>query len=342
MTAHGDDGVRVAELLCDWLEAEFGDPVEMVGSPTSIEGGLDSWIHRVRFSGAALPAEWRQPLIARVKRRADAVAMAHREADIQEWAARVGYPCPQILAVFDPGELLDLPVQIMDFVPGVTLLRATTTAPWRAPAVVGRLAELQARLHDLDPEGFPIGEAPEDLAERRLSLVRSTVDVTDDVALTRGLERVEALLPRLRAAPAVVCHGDFHPLNVLVDDDDSWVLDWTDAGLGDRHGDVSRTMLLFRLASVVADGRVQRRALAVAGPWMARRHQRAYELHAPLDPARLALWDPVHLLHGWSQVIGLHHGQFTDAGSDSRTSTVPIALGEQLRSRFETAIGLVE
>jgi aminoglycoside phosphotransferase (APT) family kinase protein len=128
---------------------------------------------------------------------------------------------------------------------------------------------------------------------------------------------------------------------VLVDGGHSWVLDWTDAGLGDRHGDVARTTLLLEVAAIVATGRAERSALRVAGPWMARRYLREYRRHALLDPDRLALWTPVHLLHGWSQVVGLHSGRFSDSGSDDRTSTVPASLGDQFRSRFETAMSAV-
>jgi hypothetical protein len=74
---------------------------------------------------------------------------------------------------------------------------------------------------------------------------------------------------------------------------------------------------------------------------MARRYVRDYQRHALLDRARLALWEPVHLLHGWSQVVALHSGQFSDGGSDDRTSTVPASLGDQLRSWFETAMSAV-
>ena len=35
--------------------------------------------------------------------------------------------------------------------------------------------------------------------------------------------------------PHVVCNGDFHPLNVMVDGDRASVIDWTDAGLGPRQ-----------------------------------------------------------------------------------------------------------
>jgi aminoglycoside phosphotransferase (APT) family kinase protein len=357
MVATGADAGLVAEYLRRWLEGAFGGSVITMGTPSSIAGGLDSWIHRVRYEGAALPGPWRRTLAVRVKRHAHAGELAEREAAIQGWCADAGYPSPRVLVVFQPGDLLEAPVQVMELVPGSTVLATVTSSPWNAPRLLARLAALQARLHELDPTGFPAGGEFEDLAERRLELVRTTVDETNDPHLADALDRVEALLPRLRDPPAVVCHGDFHPLNVLVDGEHSWVLDWTDAGLGDRHGDVARTALLFKVAAIVASGRAERTALGVAGPWMARRYLRDYRRHALLDPARLALWEPVHLLHGWSQVVGLHSGQFSsqfsgqfsdgesddepDDESDDRTSTVPASLGDQLRSWFETAMSAV-
>jgi aminoglycoside phosphotransferase (APT) family kinase protein len=341
MPATGADAGLVAEQLRRWLEGTFGGSVLIAATPSSIDGGLDSWIHRVRYEGTSLPDAWRGSLVVRVKRHADAGVIAEREAAVQAWCTEAGYPCPRMHAVFQPGDLLDSAAQVMDLVPGSTALAALTSSPWNAPQLLARLAELQARLHRLDPTGFLADDDSEDLAERRLTLVRTTIDETNDRDLAHALARVEALFPRLRDAPPVVCHGDFHPLNVLVDGADSWVLDWTDAGLGDRHGDVARTTLLFRVAAIAASGRVERGALRVAGPWMARRYVRDYQRHALLDRARLALWEPVHLLHGWSQVVALHSGQFSDGGSDDRTSTVPASLGDQLRSWFETAMSAV-
>ena len=69
----------------------------------------------------------------------------------------------------------------------------------------------------------------------------------------------------------MICHGDFHPLNVLVDGDDAWLIDWTDAALGPREGDVARTLLLFEVASIAAGSSVERAALSWLGPRLERR-----------------------------------------------------------------------
>jgi aminoglycoside phosphotransferase (APT) family kinase protein len=131
----------------------------------------------------------------------------------------------------------------------------------------------------------------------------------------------------------VVCHGDFHPLNVMVDGERASVIDWTDAGLGPREADVSRTLLLFHIAAIAAGSAVERVALRVAGPRLAGRYRRAYETGAPLDPRRLRAWEALHALHGWSQVRMLH-----DGASSSEPARIPPEVGDFLQARFEATV----
>jgi len=148
------------------------------------------------------------------------------------------------------------------------------------------------------------------------------------------MARIECVADRLRDAPPAVCHGDFHPMNVIVSGRRGAVIDWTDAGVGDRYGDVARTLLLFEIASIAASNAVERLALRRIGPTLGRWYRRSYAADAPLDQERIALWTPVHLLHGWSQVRGLHAGRFADDG----TERIPASFGDELRRRFEAAM----
>jgi aminoglycoside phosphotransferase (APT) family kinase protein len=126
---------------------------------------------------------------------------------------------------------------------------------------------------------------------------------------------------------------------VLVDGPHGAVIDWSDAGLGDRHGDVARSVLLFELASVASSGRAERVALRAVGPRMAATYRRAYESSLPLDPQRLALWRPAHLVHGWAQVLGARSGRFDDDGS--LAARLPDGLLADLQRRFADAIAAV-
>jgi aminoglycoside phosphotransferase (APT) family kinase protein len=134
--------------------------------------------------------------------------------------------------------------------------------------------------------------------------VRFVLDRVSHNELAVGLAAVEdRILPLLDDGDPRICHGDFHPLNVLVDDDRTSVVDWTDAGIGDRHADIARTAWLFRLASVAAPRPSERAVLRSIAPVLARRYLASYRFHRSFDPDRLRLWMPLHLLHAWAMAI---------------------------------------
>lgn len=334
------DPAAVGAAVRTWASHRFDSEVSLVDAPRAVGGGFDSYIHFVHLAGPGLPDAWRAPLVVRIVPSVDRTDRAEVEAATQTWAADAGYPAPRVLAVLRPEELLGLPAQIIERVPGVTMLDALTRRPWRARALVDQLADLQLQLHDLDPSTWPRDAVPTALAEVRLSLTRRAVAELDDRELARALEQAEALVPRcFEGGDRVLCHGDFHPLNVLVDGSIAYVIDWTDAGLGPREADVSRTALLFEVAAIAADSSVERLALRAAGPRLARRYRNRYTAAAPLDTDRFRAWEALHALHGWAQVAMLHAGAFDDASSSAGNhDAVPLDLADWLRRRFETVI----
>jgi uncharacterized protein (TIGR02172 family) len=57
-----------------------------------------------------------------------------------------------------------------------------------------------------------------------------------------------SLLDALRSQPEAdrVCHGDFHPANLLIDGNNAHVIDWIDASSGNPLADVARTSIILR------------------------------------------------------------------------------------------------
>lgn len=328
----------VAQVLVDVAGQRFGGEVATAGAPTRVGAGFDSYIHLVQLAGPTLPPPWSAPLVVRLLPEADRLPQARREAAVQGWCAERDYPAPAVLAVLAPEEGFGLPAQVMARAPGVTALDACTSRPWRALAVVDLLAELQLRLHALDPAGMPGVGSPTALADQRLALPRRVVERTGSPELAAALEDVEQILPLALADPAPVpCHGDFHPLNVMVDGRHGEVIDWTDAGVGPREADVARTLMIFHVAAIAADSALQRLLLARVGPLLARRYRRTYTRSATLDPTRLRAWEALHAVHGWSQVLMLHAGGFDDSSSAEATD-VPLHLAPYLEGRMREAL----
>jgi aminoglycoside phosphotransferase (APT) family kinase protein len=320
----------VAEALAADTGERFATGVTVVGEPTTAGEGMDNEIVFVQLDGAGLPEVWRGPLVVRVQPDADRFEVAEAEVAVQRWCQVVGYPAPDVLALYEPGRIAEASAQVMVRVPGVPMLEAMIPTVWRGPALVARLADLHVQLHRAPADAWPLPEVS--LARRRLRPVRNWVEQLDDAPLGEALSRVDELVPYLEDHEASPCHGDFHPLNVLVAGETASVIDWTDAGLGDRHGDVARTQLLFRVAAVAATSPAERALLRAVGPVLATRYLRCYSAQLPLDRQRLGTWEVVHLLHGWAQVRALHAGII---GRDRERERVPPTLAPWLQQRLE-------
>lgn len=326
------------QVLVDWLRGRFGPDVELDEVSETSGAGFDSEIHFVSLAGSDVPEDWRGPLVLRIKPDVDRYDIALREMAIQNWCTEAGLPVPQVLEVLEPGQPFDRPTQVMERAPGVMLLDVLLSSPWRFRSLMGELAGLHAMVHRVDPEGFPPGD---DLLDRRLALTRYTAEHLDHEPLRRALADVEAIAPRLRGGLPTVCHGDFHPLNVVVGPAGLQLIDWTDAGVGDRHGDVARTLLLFSVAWLAAGSPAERLALRAAGPILGRAYRRAYRRQLDLDEERVALWKPVHLLHGWSQAIGVKEGLFASSEQTGNDERIPDSLAGKLESRFRASLAVV-
>lgn len=302
MTSIPPSPEAVGSQLQAWLADRYGDGVSLGALPKRLEGGFDYWTYALSFEGQPLPQEWSGPLVVRIAPQAHRLAMLERESRYQSWATEHGFPAPSVVELIPPGAVFSSPVQVMRLVPGVVMAKAMTSKVSSAPGLIRTLGSLHAELHRL-PTPEAAGDPDADLADRRLSLVRQVLEVTDDAGLARGLEQAERILPRLVVSDPVLCHGDFHPMNILVADSAVWVIDWTDAGVGDRHGDVARTAWLFRMAAVGAASTAERAAMRVLGPILARGYLSAYRRQAPLESDRLRLWEPLQLLHLWALTV---------------------------------------
>ena len=111
---------------------------------------------------------------------------------------------------------------------------------------------------------------------------------------------------RVRREEPAICHHDFHPLNVLVDGRNQlFVIDWSDAVVGDRNSDVARTAVLFLFARLGANSAAERLVLRVAGGLFRGRYLALYRRQLPIDDGRMHYWEAAHAFNGWLQLVEL-------------------------------------
>jgi aminoglycoside phosphotransferase (APT) family kinase protein len=260
-------------------------------------GGFDTLIYSFELRDA--PPALAGPLVLRLYRDARGPERARREGSVQNAVAALGFPTPRVLLTCVDRAVLGGAFVVMPRLPGRVMLDA-----FLGPRVVrmpALLAALQARLHALDPDA--LARALEAAAcpvqsmtvAAELGVMEAQIDAARLSGLAAGMQWVLANRPRSPARPAI-CHGDFHPLNVLLDGRHvSGVLDWARAKIDDPAWDVGATVALVTQGPLDLPGVL----LGVAGAarrWLIARYVRAYAALRPLDLAAVRYYEALRCL----------------------------------------------
>jgi Ser/Thr protein kinase RdoA (MazF antagonist) len=193
---------------------------------------LGEAIGRLLGAGARADVfEWGDRVI-KLYRSPDAEAAAFREAAIQAAVESLGLPVP---AVWGAQQVDGRWGVVFDRVKAASFAQRMRDSPDIVPLYIEHLARLHLRVHT---------HAAPQLASLKVKL-------TSDIAAMKLIERPRksALLSGLAGMPDGdrLCHGDFHPMNVLGEPAQPVVIDWPDARRGDPAADVCRSYLLLLL-----------------------------------------------------------------------------------------------
>jgi aminoglycoside phosphotransferase (APT) family kinase protein len=119
------------------------------------------------------------------------------------------------------------------------LLALFARRPWRIPAYGRLMAALHAQMHACRVPELPTQRS---MFERRS---QNEPAIPDDLRL--AARESLATLPDGDA----LCHGDFHPDNIILSLHGPVILDWMTASRGCPAADVARTLLLIRIGEPV-------------------------------------------------------------------------------------------
>lgn len=126
---------------------------------------------------------------------------------------------------------------VSDFIEGKTLTQLMRENPDREDEYLNRFVDIQLDVHS---RTCPMLNSLMEKMQRKISATAPYLDATTRYELHTRL----AAMHEHRK----VCHGDFHPSNVVITpDDQAFILDWAHATQGNASADVARTYLLFSL-----------------------------------------------------------------------------------------------
>lgn len=146
-------------------------------------------------------------------------------------AHAAGLPVPEAGPVVEVEGRFGLVLERLD---GRPMMEMLLQEPDAVEPMARRLASLHLEMHTrAGPEALP-----DQRARLWAKISRATV--------LSGAER-DAMLAALDGLPGGdrLCHGDFHPGNVILTERGPFIIDWLDASRGNPMADVARTAILF-------------------------------------------------------------------------------------------------
>ncbi|MFC3802304.1 phosphotransferase family protein [Cohnella sp. GCM10012308] len=126
---------------------------------------------------------------------------------------------------------------VLERVAGVTMLASLARRNGTVAQEASRMALLHSQIHRISVPGLP---------SQRSSLQERIVHAP---LLTDEEKSRLALLLRELPDGDRLCHGDYHPDNIMLGDGE-WIIDWMTGMSGHPAGDAARTALLLQYGSV--------------------------------------------------------------------------------------------
>ena len=159
-----------------------------------------------------------------------------REFAITRLARAAGLPVPAAEEMLHIDGRLGI---VFERIPGTSLLKILAARPWRLISTSRLLADYHARMHacSLPPE-----------APGQREQIEQGIAWAKDLSETEK-QSILAVLARLPDANAL-CHGDFHPDNILITGHGPVIIDWMTGRRGHPLADVARTILIIQTGSL--------------------------------------------------------------------------------------------
>jgi uncharacterized protein (TIGR02172 family) len=215
--------------------------------------------------------------ILRLMLRSNDSFLVDYEYQAMEIAKECGLLVPE---VFEKVKVGDRPGLVMERIDGPTLTKLFQKKPHLLFKKTKELSEIHYNLNRI--------KAPEHLSDLK-NEIRKHIDKSDFI----DVECKEFVLDLLNQLPDGdrLCHGDFHPGNILIKNGDPYIIDWCAATKADPIADVAHTFLLFRnVPKIPGSSNISFNILKLAGLLSSDIYLKTYEKKYSIDFNQFSKW----------------------------------------------------
>jgi aminoglycoside phosphotransferase (APT) family kinase protein len=236
---------QLAAKFLDYVRHELNDPaIEYDLPPTRVKGGFETTTYKFQLKRA--PEDFDKPLVLRLYPEFREPIDAAWMSIVQNALAGQDYPVARAHGMCLDKGVLGGAFFVMDFLPGEPMV----TEP--LATIPGLLAKTHVALHATDADAVIKTLADQGINEyvfgldRQFDFLRTSANELPWIR-----DAADWLMENRPAIPerTVICHGDFHPQNILVQDASvTGVLDWGGFLITDPLMDIANTVWLLSVA----------------------------------------------------------------------------------------------
>jgi uncharacterized protein (TIGR02172 family) len=218
---------------------------------------------------------WNETRVLKLFRRGWSLSAATLEESVARAVFDAGLPAP---AVYGITKVEGRHGIIYERIDGPSMLKELISQPEKLVHFANLFAKLHAQMH-----AVPIGGLPPQ-RQRLEKKIRKAKPLPES--------KRKAALRTLDKLPDdhVLCHGDFHPDNILVSHRGPVVIDWIDATRGNPHADIARTLLLLHQGEPLQPYNIDEEQLASLRSLFIDTYLTAYTKIRTVPLERIELW----------------------------------------------------
>lgn len=278
------ENAQISDKLISYIRGQLDDPDIAYDTPCSrMEGGFETAIYELQLN--RIGGEPHKRLVLRLFPDSRPPENAVKEYVVQNVLANEGFPVARTYLLCTDKSVLGGAFFLMDFLPGKSLMSAPIET---VPEILGRT---HVSAHSINPEplvhvleGQGLWDTVNEINYRTLQLQRLADQLPWAAGVAEWLMKNQPPEPGSRA----ICHGDFHPHNILMDDGRvSGVIDWPDFCIGDAALDVANTHWILSLLYKRQAAKLDPGLASIDWDLFAQRYLEAYRTKLPVADSKL-------------------------------------------------------
>ena len=218
---------------------------------------------------------WNKNQVLKLFRDGWSLSSVKWEENVARKIYEAGLPVPTVFGIV---ELNGRHGIIYERVDGPSMQSLLIAKPDKIEHFADMFAKLHSQMHSVELTGLP---SQRQRLERKIHNAEPLPD-----------NRKNGALRALRKLPDgnVVCHGDFHPDNILMSSRGPVIIDWNDATQGNSHADIARTLLLLQQGDPLQPVDIDKEQISSMRSSFIDTYLKSYMKTRPIPLEKVELW----------------------------------------------------